>query len=410
MSEKVLIISPVPLFPTYAGNRKRIVSVCKILMEMGYRVDFFYSGFDENLNEEHEGFFNGEIVNHSIGKGDSLYDEVKIRLMELYNGMRLRVDNFKRGVLQGKESGKYNQSLFQFHSVRKQKKLRQHLNGLNGEYCAVIVNYAVQAFYLSMFGQNVLKIIDTHDKLTDRYRLFFERGDMSSNWYSLSYGDEKRALTADVIWAITDEEREFYEAMLDGSKTEIKTLGHIQKYELVQTRTGSEKTLLLTGSANSLNISGFEWFYHNVWKLIQKDSDKLRLIIAGSICNALGSFPDEDRIILHGLYEKEDELFSMADLCINPMQDGTGLKIKTVEALAFGKPMLTTSSGAAGLSAFIGKGIICSDEPLKWKSFIEELGQDDNRLLELKRNIEDRMSDYYHSNIAVIQNTLRGEN
>ena len=37
------------------------------------------------------------------------------------------------------------------------------------------------------------------------------------------------------------------------------------------------------------------------------------------------------------------------DVAINPMIGGTGLKIKTVEGLAFGRMVLSTKAGASGL-------------------------------------------------------------
>jgi glycosyltransferase involved in cell wall biosynthesis len=38
------------------------------------------------------------------------------------------------------------------------------------------------------------------------------------------------------------------------------------------------------------------------------------------------------------------------DVVVNPMIGGTGLKIKTVEGLAYGRPVLSTKAGASGLS------------------------------------------------------------
>jgi glycosyltransferase involved in cell wall biosynthesis len=37
------------------------------------------------------------------------------------------------------------------------------------------------------------------------------------------------------------------------------------------------------------------------------------------------------------------------DIVINPMVGGTGLKIKTVEALAYGRAVISTKAGASGL-------------------------------------------------------------
>ena len=44
-------------------------------------------------------------------------------------------------------------------------------------------------------------------------------------------------------------------------------------------------------------------------------------------------------------------VYQRADVVINPISIGTGLKIKNIEALGFGKPLVTTSVGAEGLES-----------------------------------------------------------
>ncbi|MFC7539078.1 glycosyltransferase family 4 protein [Siccirubricoccus deserti] len=45
------------------------------------------------------------------------------------------------------------------------------------------------------------------------------------------------------------------------------------------------------------------------------------------------------------------QFYAAVDCVLNPMTGGTGLKIKTVEALAHGRPVLGTSAAFAGLPA-----------------------------------------------------------
>jgi glycosyltransferase involved in cell wall biosynthesis len=43
--------------------------------------------------------------------------------------------------------------------------------------------------------------------------------------------------------------------------------------------------------------------------------------------------------------------YAQAQVVLNPLRFGTGLKIKSVEALSYGRPLVTTSVGAEGLGA-----------------------------------------------------------
>jgi len=54
--------------------------------------------------------------------------------------------------------------------------------------------------------------------------------------------------------------------------------------------------------------------------------------------------------------------YAAADLCINPVRLGGGLKIKTVEALAHGRPLVTTSHGARSLEADAGRAFVVADD------------------------------------------------
>jgi len=52
----------------------------------------------------------------------------------------------------------------------------------------------------------------------------------------------------------------------------------------------------------------------------------------------------------------------MAALALVPLTAGTGISRKTLDALAFGKPILATSVGFRGLSVESGThGIVCDD-------------------------------------------------
>src|SRR5690625_6861791 len=76
--------------------------------------------------------------------------------------------------------------------------------------------------------------------------------------------------------------------------------------------------------------------------------------------------PDLPGIFYNGKYEEEEQVYTLSDFCINPIRFGTGLKIKTLEGLSFGKRVLTTEPGAAGLQQFEGKGLFIDNSSRQW--------------------------------------------
>ena len=57
----------------------------------------------------------------------------------------------------------------------------------------------------------------------------------------------------------------------------------------------------------------------------------------------------------------QEEIYSQVDAMINPVFVGGGLKIKTLEALAYGKVLISTKEGAVGMGSPEDNGIIIAE-------------------------------------------------
>ncbi len=83
-----------------------------------------------------------------------------------------------------------------------------------------------------------------------------------------------------------------------------------------------------------------------------------------------------------------------ADVCIAPLRFGSGTRIKIIEYLAMGKPVVTTSIGCEGLAVENGRDILIADEPSEQVNHIRHvledgrlassLGREGRRLVEEK--------------------------
>lgn len=370
MAEKVLVISPVQIYPCYSGNRKRIESICKTVIDMDYEVDFYYCGFEKNLDPAHNDLFNGTTLNfNSSALQTSAVVEKWMRVKEILNGCRIGFEKRIRKILEGEESARFNKGLSEYQNIRKIELLKKQISPYS--YKAVIVNYAVYSFYFDLFSDDTIRILDTHDRLTDRYKMYLDEGKVPADWHSLRMKDEKKAINrADIIWAITQRERKHYSEMLNGNRARVYTVRHLTAYKPVPSD-GNKKRVVIVGSDNALNVEGLIWFLNHVWPNVH--SDKAQLVVAGTLCRAKNQIPLSDRVIYHGLFDSEEEVYKLGDLFINPMQAGTGLKIKTLEALAHGKTVLSTREGACGLEEFVGESLIITDLPDQWVRMIQKM-------------------------------------
>ena len=199
-------------------------------------------------------------------------------------------------------------------------------------------------------------LIDTHDVLHLRAQQFRDRG--FRHWIEISREEEALSLAKfDSILAIQPDEADLFREMVPESR--IIVCGHSVEPAVTPTLPTSRKnalTLGYLGSANASNAHAIESFLENVWRRLQTtpQADQIRLIIAGGICEWLTQ-PDRlqnadlANVQMLGRVEALNTFYDSVDVIVNPVEFGTGLKIKNCEAIGFGKPVLTTTHGNAGM-------------------------------------------------------------
>lgn len=87
-------------------------------------------------------------------------------------------------------------------------------------------------------------------------------------------------------------------------------------------------------------------------RLLQQQSFRYKILICGKRLpeelNGLKNFADKN-LIYAGFVDDIEMYFKGADLFLNPVQTGGGIKTKMVESIAFGTTVVTTKTGAAGI-------------------------------------------------------------
>ena len=124
--------------------------------------------------------------------------------------------------------------------------------------------------------------------------------------------------------------------------------------------------LAFLGSMDWLpNIEGVRWFVRNVYPAVKSAAPEARLRIIGRKPGAeIRSLADEDSSIeVTGTVDDVRPWLADASAMITPLLSGGGTRIKILEAMAFGTPVLSTTVGAEGLPFENGKHLLLADEP-----------------------------------------------
>jgi sugar transferase (PEP-CTERM/EpsH1 system associated) len=120
--------------------------------------------------------------------------------------------------------------------------------------------------------------------------------------------------------------------------------------------------LLFVGSMDyHANIDGVEWFVTSVWPALVKRVSGLKLVIVGRDpapqIQALQS-PD---VVVTGTVEDVRPYYLRASAVIVPLRVASGTRLKILEAMAAGVPVVSTRMGAEGIEATSGQDILLAD-------------------------------------------------
>ncbi len=97
-----------------------------------------------------------------------------------------------------------------------------------------------------------------------------------------------------------------------------------------------------------------------VWPLVVRRHPDARLVVAGRALGFLDAYRLGPGVEVVGEVPSAVEFFAGIGLLLFPLSQGSGMKVKTLEAIASGVPVVTTPSGTEGIEG--GEGIVIAED------------------------------------------------
>lgn len=301
------------LFPANQGNSRRIMQLVRFYKSQGFEIDLLYhneEGFDVGLSDALAREFARVTVLKSAAKKAILPGHV-CRIEDWYDH---QIDAVCRDM----------------HRLR--------------GYTLVHANYIWYSPLFDQFDASVLKVLDTHDMFGERREKYLAVG-MKPQWFSTTYAEEDEAIRrVDVALAIQKEEAAAF--ALRGHRN-ILYLPYVEPLvrEFVKYQgEGRPLTFGYLGSGNDWNVLSM----NDLLQQLDARASTFNhpLIVAGGVTKHVRDFPSAVKL---GFVQELHTFYDAIDIALNPMVGGTGLKIKTVEPLSYGRPVLTTRPGVEGV-------------------------------------------------------------
>jgi polysaccharide biosynthesis protein PslH len=174
-------------------------------------------------------------------------------------------------------------------------------------------------------------------------------------------------------------------------------------------QTGIDSSLLIPNSKNlkhptlfhigslewSPNQEGLIWFFENCWEAIREKYPELRFYIAGR--NAPVWFQrmlNLTNVVFMGEVADAYEFMNSKSIMVVPLFSGSGMRIKIIEGMALGKPIVTTAIGTEGISTTSGVNIVITENAAGFVQSISDLIENHEYFDKISKNA----IEYIHEN------------
>jgi polysaccharide biosynthesis protein PslH len=156
-------------------------------------------------------------------------------------------------------------------------------------------------------------------------------------------------------------------------------------------------TLIYNGALTfSANFDAMSYFLQDIFPLIRTQLPEVTLKITGSLQGVnLSQLPMDDQVIFSGFLPDIRPAVTEAWACIVPLRLGGGTRLKILEAMALGTPVIATQKAAEGLGVTPEKNILIADSPEEFSTQTIRLLNNERLREELSKNGRELVENQY---------------
>ena len=145
------------------------------------------------------------------------------------------------------------------------------------------------------------------------------------------------------------------------------------------------------------NVQGVQWFLDQIWPHVLRELPDVRLKLAGRNFDS-ELFQHAANVDILGEIEHSWELMSQNSAMIIPLLSGSGMRIKAIEAMAAGRPVVSTPLGVEGINGSDGVHFSLADDASTFAIRLVELLQNEQKSLAMGKAASEFVRENFENN------------
>jgi sugar transferase (PEP-CTERM/EpsH1 system associated) len=286
-------------------------------------------------------------------------------------GRKLRTICSLRALLQGRPV-----SVTYFYSAPLQRRIDSLIDVVSFDcyfcFSSPMAEYLYRSRHKLAEGGGALRIMDFIDVDSYKWRQYAAQAPFWKAWVYrleaayLSAYEQRIARTFDRLFIVSEQERRLFPdsagtcrllVLPNGVDLEFFSPRHVPLKRI------AGPYLVFTGMMDYWpNIEGIKWFVERIFPRIRQFVPDAQLYVVGNRPTAeVRKLARFDGVTVTGFVEDVRDYVAGASVCIVPLRIARGIQNKMLEAMAMGKPVVTTTQAFTGVHAVAGEDIVVAD-------------------------------------------------
>ena len=241
---------------------------------------------------------------------------------------------------------------------------------LRDPFDVIVCDFIYPAGLLSWNGSSRI-VLFTHNVEAETWerqskvgRTWMERWSSHLEWRAMTKAEEKYTRLADHVVAVSERNKDFFAQYIPRERITVVPTGVDSDYFRPSPEAERPNQVVFTGSYDWMpNRDAAEWYFQEILPEIRKEIPDLVSWMVGKEPSArMRQFAESDPAYrVTGRVDDVRSYIAQCPVYVVPMRSGSGTRLKVFEAMAAGKAIVSTKTGAEGLPVQHEQNILLAD-------------------------------------------------